>query len=86
MHHLTWSDAGLLLLFCITLLICWRIAVWIATGRMRLYAGVGSAKYTTMQGSPFRFWMNLGVYAAIVVLLTILCGSAWLDLARRIVA
>jgi hypothetical protein len=86
MQHLTWGDAGLFVLFCITLLICWRIAVWIATGRMRLYTGTSNVKYTTMQRNPGRFWLNLGVYVVIVVLLLLVCGSGWLELARKITA
>jgi len=84
MHHLTLSDAGLFLLFCVTAFICWQIAVWLATGKMRLYAGVHGRRYTTMMANPVRFWTNLSVYAAIAVLLMILCGSAWLDLVRRL--
>ncbi len=84
MDHLAWSDAGLILLFLAALLVCWRMVVWLATGRMRLYAGVRGRQYTTMQVNPGRFWTNLAVYAAIVILLVILCGQAWLGLVHRI--
>lgn len=84
MRHFGWSDAGLILLFCVAAFICWRITVWLATGKMRLYGGVHGRRYTTMMANPVRFWTNLGVYAAIVVLLGLLCGGAWLELLRRV--
>jgi hypothetical protein len=84
MHHLTWSDAGLVLLFCVAAFIGWRVAVWLATGKMRLYGSAHGRRYTTMMANPVRYWTNLTVYAAIVVLLAVLCGSAWLDLVRRL--
>jgi hypothetical protein len=85
MHHLSWSDAVSVLLLFVSALICWRIAVWLATGKMRLYGGIHGRRYTTMMANPGRFWTNLSVYAAIVVLLVLLCGSAWLDLVHRLV-
>jgi len=85
MRHLTWTDAGMVVLLCGAAFICSRIAVWLATGKMRLYGGIRGRRYTTMMANPVRFWTNLSVYAAIVVLLVLLCGSAWLDLVRRLI-
>jgi hypothetical protein len=84
MHHLTWSDAAYFSLLCLTTFIIWRVAVMLATGTMRLYAGVSAVKYATRAANPRRFWINLAGYVAIAALLAWMCGGAWLELARKI--
>ena len=85
MHHVTWSDAVYFLLFCLAAFIIWRVAVMLATGTMRLYGGVSAVKYATRAANPRRFWINLAGYVAIAALLVWMCGSDWLQLARKIV-
>lgn len=83
MHNLTWGDAVYFLLFFLTAFIAWRVAVMLATGKMRLYGGVSAVKHATRAANPKRYWMNLAVYAAILALLVWMFGGVWLELARK---